>query len=287
MVNSIINEKINRENISEWAERALMYEVSVSPKPGLVSRFSNGSHSDMDFYTFVNSAISLRNYFIECYDYGQEYSLENKNFLNNLRYLGMRAEEKMYSATIGINTHKGTIFSMGILIAIISSYFKEYKKIDLLEISKNIKNICKDLNKELLVSENKTNGEKIYKKYGLTGARGLAVSGYDIVLLDGIEKFKISLEKYNFEISCILTLLYYMSILNDTNIVNRRDIQTLNYVKNISKERFEKYYSNIFSEEEIKKDISLLNEEFIEKNISPGGSADLLIMTIFIYFLQK
>lgn len=283
----MINEKINQENISELAERALIYEVSVSPKPGLVSRFSNGSHRDMNFYTFVNSAISLRGYFVNCYAYGQEYSLKNENFLSNLRYLGMKAEEKMYAATLGVNTHKGTIFSMGILIATVSSYFKEYQKIDLLEISKNIKNICKDLNKELLVSKNKTNGEKIYSKYGLTGARGLAVSGYDIVLLDGIEKFKISLEKYNFEISCILILLYYMCTLNDTNIVNRGDIETLNYVKNISKKKFEKYFNNIFLEEEIKNDISLLNKEFIEKNISPGGSADLLIMTIFVYFLQE
>lgn len=249
-----------------------------------MSRTSNGSHKDMNFYTFIDSSFSLDNYFSDCFDYGQENDFYSPEFFKNLRDLGKKAEQEMYEATKGINTHKGTIFSMGILISVLSAYSKENENIDLNILSQRIKTMCSSLLSELSQSENSKNishGEKVFKKYNLTGARGLAASGYDIVLLDGIDKLVEFTKKYDLETACILLLFYYISILDDTNIVNRTDIETLEEMKTLSGELFEKCKT----ENEIKKEMSKLNDIFIEKNISAGGSADLLILTIFIYFL--
>ena len=277
--------KMNNKNIATLATKALLYEVSISPKAGLVSRLSNGSHKDMNFYTFINSSLALHNYFLNCFDYGQENLFSCPYFFKNLRKVGKVAEKEMYEATKGINTHKGTIFSMGILLAVLGVHLKENKKIDLKVLSEKIKEMCKPLLNELEATKNiSTYGEKAYKEYHLTGARGLAISGYEIVLLDGINKLKNFCKTLDFETACILLLFYYMSVLDDTNIVNRASITTLKEVQILSKELFEENKKTL-EKESIKNSMSKLNDIFIEKNISAGGSADLLILTIFIHFI--
>ena len=277
---------MNNKEVAKLATKALLYEVSISPKAGLVSRLSNGSHKDMDFYTFIDSALSLDEYFSECFVYGQENDFYSLNFLKNLRDLGKKAEKKMYKATNGINTHKGTIFSMGIIISVLASYLKEVDKIDLKILSEKIKTMCIPLLEELENANNfSTYGEKAFKNYHLTGARGLAISGYDIVLLDGINKLKEFTKSLDFETSCILLLFYYISILDDTNIVNRANFETLKEIQILCKNLYEEN-SKSLSKEKIRNEMSKLNDIFIEKNISAGGSADLLILTIFIYILN-
>ena len=276
---------MNNKNIATLATKALLYEVSISPKAGLVSRLSNGSHKDMNFYTFIDSSLALHNYFLNCFDYGQEKLFSCPDFFKDLREVGKVAEKEMYEATKGINTHKGTIFSMGILLAVLGVHLKENKKIDLKVLSEKIKEMCKPLLNELEATKNiSTYGEKAYKEYHLTGARGLAISGYEIVLLDGINKLKNFCKTLDFETACILLLFYYMSVLDDTNIVNRASITTLKEVQILSKELFEENKKTL-EKENIKNSMSKLNDIFIEKNISAGGSADLLILTIFIHLL--
>ncbi len=277
---------MNSKEVAKLATKALLYEVSISPKAGLVSRLSNGSHKDMDFYTFIDSVLSLSNYFSECYTYGQENNFYSPNFFKNLRDLGKKAEKEMYQATNGVNTHKGTIFSMGILISVLASHLKEVDKIDLKILSQKIKNMCSSLIDELENINNfSTYGEKAFKNYHLTGARGLALSGYDIVLLDGINKLKEFTKSLDFETSCILLLFYYISILDDTNIVNRTNFETLKEIQILCKNLYEENVKSL-SKEKIRNEMSKLNDIFIEKNISAGGSADLLILTIFIYLIK-
>ena len=278
--------KMNNKEVAKLATKALLYEVSISPKAGLVSRLSNGSHRDMDFYTFIDSALSLSKYFSECFIYGQKNNFYSPNFFKNLRDLGKKAEKEMYEATNGINTHKGTIFSMGILISVLASYFKETDEIDLKILSQKIKTMCSSLIDELENINNfSTYGEKAFKNYYLTGARGLALSGYDIVLLDGINKLKEFTKSLDFETSCILLLFYYISLLDDTNIVNRTNFETLKEIQILCKNLYEENVKSL-SKEKIRNEMSKLNDIFIEKNISAGGSADLLILTIFIHFIK-
>ncbi|WP_338951290.1 triphosphoribosyl-dephospho-CoA synthase CitG [Fusobacterium nucleatum] len=278
--------KMNNKEVAKLATKALLYEVSISPKAGLVSRLSNGSHRDMDFYTFIDSALSLSKYFSECFIYGQKNNFYSPNFFKNLRDLGKKAEKEMYEATNGINTHKGTIFSIGILISVLASYFKETDEIDLKILSQKIKTMCSSLIDELENINNfSTYGEKAFKNYYLTGARGLALSGYDIVLLDGINKLKEFTKSLDFETSCILLLFYYISLLDDTNIVNRTNFETLKEIQILCKNLYEENIKSL-SKEKIRNEMSKLNDIFIEKNISAGGSADLLILTIFIYFIK-
>ena len=104
--------------VAQQAQRALLCEVCVSPKPGLVDRFNNGSHRDMDLFTFIDSACVLAPYFRQCVRLGIDCAerLPDELF-RMLRFPGMEAEEAMYAATGGVNAHKGAIFSVGVLCA--------------------------------------------------------------------------------------------------------------------------------------------------------------------------
>ena len=209
-----------------------------------------------------------------------------EDFRNFERTVLKKAEKEMYQATNGVNTHKGTIFSMGILISVLASHLKEVDKIDLKILSQKIKNMCSSLIDELENINNfSTYGEKAFKNYHLTGARGLALSGYDIVLLDGINKLKEFTKSLDFETSCILLLFYYISLLDDTNIMNRTNFETLKEIQILCKNLYEENVKSL-SKEKIRNEMSKLNDIFIEKNISAGGSADLLILTIFIHFIK-
>ncbi len=96
--------------------KALLYEVSVSPKPGLVDRFNNGSHHDMDFYSFVDSSVALIPHFKSMLRIGIETAMETpEKTFRKLQYEGMNAESAMFNETQNVNTHKGAIFSIGII----------------------------------------------------------------------------------------------------------------------------------------------------------------------------
>src|SRR5450830_1577900 len=97
------------------AVRSLYQELVLYPKPGLVSLVDNGSHQDMDAATFMRSLFSLRRYFLaiaEAGARGAPFSL--------LKQLGVQAERRMLSATGGVNTHRGAIFSLGMLCAAVA-----------------------------------------------------------------------------------------------------------------------------------------------------------------------
>jgi triphosphoribosyl-dephospho-CoA synthetase len=116
--------------IGRLAVRSLLREVAAAPKPGLVDRFGTGSHDDMDFMTFADSALVLGPAFVACARAGwaagaADPSLDPRDggplaggaFLASLRPIGLEAERAMFAATGGVNTHKGALFLLGLLSA--------------------------------------------------------------------------------------------------------------------------------------------------------------------------
>ena len=104
-------------NIAELAVSALLAEVWTTPKPGLVDRNNNGAHTDMDLTMFERSALALETSFLQCAEAGECLKHDLPILAAKLRTIGLQAESRMYEATGGVNTHKGAIFSMGILCA--------------------------------------------------------------------------------------------------------------------------------------------------------------------------
>lgn len=276
--------RFDAKTISDYALLSLIQEVSASPKPGLVDRFNSGSHKDMDYNTFIESSFSIKDYFGECFDLGllSESTIEEKK--KELRKLGKIAEEKMYDATYNVNTHKGIIFSLGFLTFSMGILQREKGCNYVIgDIINQVKELCSGITEELNVDKSKTYGEKLYQEYGFKGIRGEAEEGFSKSLDIGLRNFKEARKKLNVNDSLIQVLFNFMIDVEDSNVLGRGSLVELEFVQEVGKKVI--LLGGMYTEKG-RDYINSLNDLFVSKNISPGGSADYLILTYFLSLLD-
>ena len=274
------------KRIARLACQALLYEVAVTPKPGLVDRANSGSHQDMDFFTFQASAAALWPYFETCAEIGMETKqLLPEQTFSRLRVPGMIAEGEMLRSTGGVNTHKGAIFSLGILCAALGRMGLEYADKPewlLYECSQMTAGLVEKDFAGLTAENAKTAGQKLYLRHGITGVRGQAEAGFPAVLKVGLPKLEEGLSKgLSINDAGCAALLSMLAAAADTNIISRSDYETQ---QRIALETAILLQKTPFPEEAVLKQ---MDQDFIEKNLSPGGTADLLAMTYFLYLLKE
>ncbi len=266
------------------ATQALLYEVATTPKPGLVDRENSGSHRDMDFFTFQASAAALYPYFAQCVKIGRE-TVDAQETFRRLRLPGKLAEGEMRRATGRVNTHKGAIFSMGILCGALGRLEREQwgnPDAVLAECAAMTKGLVSKDYVNLTPETAKTAGQKLYLQYGITGVRGQAEAGFPAVLNVGLPKLEAALAagKSINEAGCA-ALLAMLANTVDTNMIHRGGYE-------LAKDTAEKL--RILLEKELfpsKETLEKLDAEFIRDNLSPGGTADLLAMVYMLHFLKE
>ncbi|MFA7108367.1 MAG: triphosphoribosyl-dephospho-CoA synthase [Sphaerochaetaceae bacterium] len=269
------------KRISSLAGKSLIEEVLLTPKPGLVDQNNNGSHHDMDIDLFFKSSKAIEPFLFKIAQLSFTLDpLKNKNSLNSeIRKIGIECEKAMFEATFGINTHKGAIFSFSLFIYAIVQLIQEQSVLSALSIGNRIKLISTDFDKEFKNYNSSSKGQLAYKKYKIKGVRGEAQIGYDHVI-KAFTFFKTLLKTHSYNSSLCWTLIWLIANLDDTNIITRKDLQTQKWAQAEGEKVLK---TKAFENLEIIKD---LDKKFIEKNISPGGSADLLALTIFLYKLS-
>ena len=264
--------------LADAAMKALLYEVNVHPKPGLVDPVDNSTHLDMNVFTFINSAVALHPYLEEFAQAGIDFDGNDlRDLFKSIRPIGVRAEKEMFKATGNINTHKGAIFSLGIILAACGY---DYKNIQL-TIKEMLRGLVENDFKALDSKKNLSNGEKMFLKYGVTGIRGEAEKGYPTVFDNSLPYLK-SQTDVDLNSMFLNTLMVIVSHSYDSNVVKRGDLNSL--------ERIQKYAKDILNvggcgNSEGKKILDDMNEYCNKNNLSLGGSADLLIVTIFLFLI--
>ena len=277
--------------ISSLCIRAILYEVNASPKPGLVDRFNPGAHGDMDIYTFMNSSSVLFPYFYKCTRLGLDFKGKDyRELMEALRPIGIEAENHMFKATAGINTHKGVIFSFGIVAAASGSLFKDKASIyfDLDQIRKILASMTRGISRELEEGRQKTNpsyGERLYISYGVKGIRGEAESSFKTLMDNAFPVLENLMKEAKHHINDILvhSLLYLIAKTEDSNILGRHSMELLNYAQEEAKKAIDQ---GGFLTDEGRVKVHKMDKDFIEKNISPGGAADLLGLGLLFYYLK-
>ena len=271
--------------IAHLATQALQAELDTTPKPGLVDKDNNGAHRDMDYALMQRSIDTLRPYFVKLALLGCADALPTHT---SIRDIGIEAEKAMLSATNGVNTHKGALFSMG--LAVIAAAHEER------EIAANEEQILKERNggedvlvslqttiKALAASFPDTNGThgskaKLLSK-GTTAIKGAldnAREGYEMLFAEWLP-FYIERRKERDAYTLHKTLLRIMCDLDDTNVIYRTDLATAEEVKQEARALLNSF------EEAVLKD---MDRHYTTRNISPGGAADMLSLTIFIGSIQ-
>lgn len=271
--------------IARLACRSLLYEVCVTPKPGLVDRLDAGSHRDMDIFTFMTSASGLWPYFRRCAEIGMALAeLPPVESFGPLRRAGRLAEAEMYRHTGGVNTHKGAIFSLGIACAAAGRLSGAQRRRPEAVVSACAA-IAKGVTAKDFAGLNRENvhtaGQRLYLETGLTGVRGQVEAGFPAVLEAGLPRLEECLEQgRDWNDAGRAALLALMAAEVDTNLVARGGLESARWA---SREA-----AALLAREPCPEAASLeaLNRRFVEKNLSPGGSADLLAVCCFLRFLK-
>ena len=283
------------EDIGKKAYCALLEEVYTTPKPGLVDLYSNGAQSDMDVHTFERSAQALYPWFVQMAMQGYSFFGTPEELFLEIRKTGLEAEKAMYTATNGVNTHKGLIFTLGIFCAAAGRCSREYQRRVTLQklIDMEQQMTSRILGLELLeIMERSsksgiipTNGERNLLEYGASGIRGEAIQGYPSVIKLALPVLCQGMaEKRNRNKVKLQTLFTLMSSIQDSNILSRGNPEVLKQVQKEANDFLKK--GGAYSENALQ-ELMKMDKEYIRRNISAGGCADLLATAIFLEMFLK
>lgn len=252
--------------IAHLATQALQAELDTTPKPGLVDKDNNGAHRDMDYALMQRSINTLHPYFVKLALLGCADALPTHA---SIRDIGIEAEKAMLSATNGVNTHKGALFSMG--LAVVAAAHEK----DTVSLQTTIKALAASF-----PDTNGTHGSKAkLLSKGATAIKGAldnAREGYEMLFAEWLP-FYIERRKERDAHTLHKTLLRIMCDLDDTNVIYRTDLATAEEVKQEARALLDN-----FSETALKD----MDRHYTTRNISPGGAADMLSLTIFIGSIQ-
>lgn len=270
--------------IGHLASMALQAELDTTPKPGLVDRNDNGAHRDMDHTLMQRSIQALHPYFVRLAQLG---FTDKQPCHDEIVNIGIEAEREMFKATGGVNTHKGALFSIGLAaVALAGESFcritqaegcgtMAYNDVN----SKQIQSLSNSIASlaRLFPDTNGTHGSKAKANNILKGALDNAREGYT-QLFKAWLPFYIDRIAEGDNYALHKTLLRIMCDLDDTNIVYRTSMETMQEVKTEARQMLDTS-RNIVNFEAA---LQAMNTDYIHRNISPGGSADMLSLVVFL-----
>ncbi len=261
--------------IGRAAIRALYGELSLAPKPGLVSPLDNGAHDDMTMATFMRSLFALRGYFIEIAVAGSMGAP-----FGTLRHLGLAAEKRMLATTVGINTHRGAIFNLGLLGAATGQLFGRGSRPDAAAICRTV---ATQWGQDILASRPAvpdSNGTRALAAHGGAGAREQAAAGYPLLGEVALPELRTARNRgADARASRVQALFAIMAALDDTNLLHRGGREGLALVRREARAFLDTggVFSAGWHERALK-----LHRLCVAKRLSPGGAADLLACAIFL-----
>lgn len=273
------------ELLAAQALRALVYEVCTSPKPGLVDRFNSGSHRDMDLFTFLDSAAALLPYLRKTVSVGMETAgLPPEQVFPLLRREGLAAEKAMFAATGGVNTHKGAVFSLGTVCAAAGRLWTPGRPWapaeEILAESGLLYSAQEKRDLAAVSSGPDTAGKRLYREKGLRGIRGELADGLPGVGKTGLPALRLALNTgASLEQAGLAALAAMMAQVTDTNLLARGGEAGARWAAQAAAGLSRPVPSGA--------ELEALDREMIRRNLSPGGCADLLAITYFLYFVSQ
>jgi triphosphoribosyl-dephospho-CoA synthase len=273
-------EHVESHNAGEWIAElvvdALLDEARLTPKPGLVDSRRSGAHTDLDFALMCRSARALKPAFAAMAEAGRVAAAPTVALRETLGRLGREAEATMMSTTRGVNTHRGAIWAMGLLVAAAAIEGPEGTASAIAEVAANIAQ-TPDRHAPLRTTNK---GERACREFGVTGARGQAQSGFPHVIQLGLPELRRSRIRGDSETASRLnSLLAIMSQLDDTCVLSRAGPAVLR--------AFQEHAAGVLAAGGVatlsgRRQLRQLDSLALACNASPGGAADLLAATLFL-----
>lgn len=264
-------------HIGRLALRALHAELVLAPKPGLVTPEDAGSHADMNVTTFLRSLFSLRHYFVAIAAAG----MRSADFAE-LRQLGLAAEARMLRATGGINTHRGAIFTLGLLAAAAGHLHSHGAAVTPLALGDTVRQRW-GVEIGAAPAPADSNGARAVRRYGVGGARAEGVFGFPDVMHIGVPALERALAQGLDERRAQLQALFALiAAVPDTNLLHRGGVPGLRFAQSAARRFLARGGAAAVDWETRARQIA---RGFVVRRLSPGGSADLLGAVWFVHLL--
>jgi triphosphoribosyl-dephospho-CoA synthase len=264
--------------ISETAHDCLILELETWPKPGLVSHVDAGSHRDMNANTLRASAAAITPCFAALAEAGARGCR-----MERLRIIGLEAELAMLEATHGVNTHRGAIFGLGLLCAAAGARTGGWVDPGL-SLGAVVSLLWGDriLDGPVLLH---SHGQAARRRYGAGGARVEAALGFPSVYGLGLPALRIAARKALDDPEAARVEACFKLIANaeDTNLLHRGGRAGLSFAR-AAAQRF--LDDGGVGQPDWRERARSVHESFVARWLSPGGSADLLAMTLFVHARQ-
>jgi triphosphoribosyl-dephospho-CoA synthase len=266
------------ERLADLAVDALIDEADLSPKPALVDRRGNGAHTDLHLGLMHASALSLWPAFKEMADAAIEFGDVGLPLREALGRIGREGEQAMLATTNGVNTHRGAIWALGLLVAAAA----------LENTAASAVTLCAArlaLLDDRFAPRPLSHGAQVAQRYGARGAREEAQLGFPSVLQRALPQLKRSRALGHGEQNARLdALLAIMTRLADTCVLYRAGETGLQTMQLGAQAVLDAGGSASLGG---RRRLHELDEQLIALNASPGGAADLLAACLFIDRLES
>ena len=270
--------------IAHLATRALHAELDTTPKPGLVDKDNSGAHRDMDHALMSRSIRAIHPYFVRLALLGFATDMPSHD---DIVKTGIEAERAMFEATNGVNTYKGALFSMGLAVVAAAGKAWQGCSITPQALSAAISKLAFAFPDTKGTHGSKAKQTAASETATFKGALDNAREGYPMLFNDWLP-FYANLSKNGEPHALHLTLLRIMCDLDDTNIVYRTSLAMMKQVKEESRDVLSRWSEATHGTPQADGGTNLdtilgdMNRSFVQRNISPGGSADMLSLVVFI-----
>jgi triphosphoribosyl-dephospho-CoA synthase len=267
--------------IGRQAIRSLWAELALYPKPGLVSLRDSGAHDDMDASTFVRSLFTLRRYFAAIAAAG----CAGSSF-EEMRRLGIEAETAMLVATGGVNTHRGSIFALGLLCAAAGrAHARDEAPTDATLRRIVTAEWAGALATHAPLLRRPTHGALAALRYGASGARGEARRAFPSVFEVALPALRDALAQgCDAAHAAVWALFALYARVDDTNVLYRAGAAGLAFVQQTART----FRAGGFRDAPVAlARAEAIHREFVARRLSPGGCADLLAAALFVHGLQQ
>ena len=263
------------ERLADMAVDALIDEADLSPKPALVDRRGNGAHTDLHLGLMHASALSLWPAFKEMAQAASEFGEVGLPLREAIGRIGREGEQAMLATTNGVNTHRGAIWALGLLVTAAA-----------LEPESTAPGAIALRAARLALLDDRyaphplSHGAQVAQRYGARGAREEAQLGFPAVIQRALPQLKHSRAAGHGEQNARLdALLAIMSSLADTCVLYRAGETGLQTMQLGAQAVLEAGGSASLDG---RRRLHELDHQLIALNASPGGAADLLAACLFI-----
>ena len=263
--------------LATLAVDALIEEAELTPKPALVDRRGPGAHTDLSLQLMRRSARALRSSF-ELMALASFRQIPSQTLREELGAIGRWAEQSMLLTTSGVNTHRGAIWTLGLLVSAAA-------------MGANAPDAVAYRARQLAclpdwsAPKQPSNGSRVIQRYKVSGARGEAQAGFPHVITIGLPILHRSRQEGSSETQARLdALLTIMASLDDTCLLHRGGFAALNTAQTEAAAVFAAGGTATVQGWEL---LQRLDRDLLALNASPGGSADLLAATLFLDFMAN